>query len=88
MRDVRLSGREVAVVRALGFAEAMLGAEILDATRMELEDASDTLNGLIAAGLVETIPYSEQIDMAEMPAIAFEVNPAYVHELRQAIAHR
>lgn len=66
----------------------MLGCEILDTTRMELEDASDTLNGLIAAGLVETIPYSEQIDMAEMPATAFEVNPAYVHELRQAIAHR
>jgi hypothetical protein len=88
MRDVRLSGREAAVVRALGFAESMLGAEILDMTHMELEDASDTLNGLIAAGLVETIPYSEQIDMAEMPAIAFEVNPAYVHELRQAIARR
>jgi hypothetical protein len=88
MREVRLSGREVAVVRALGFAESMLGAEILDTTHMELEDVSDTLNGLIAAGLVETIPYSEQIDMAEMPATAFEVNPAYVHELRQAIAHR
>jgi hypothetical protein len=88
MREVRLSGREVAVVRALGFAESMLGAEILDATRMELEDASDTLNGLIAAGLVETIPYNEQIDMAEMPATAFEVNPAYVHELRRAIVHR
>jgi hypothetical protein len=88
MRDVRLSGREAAVVRALGFAESMLGAEILDITHMELEDASDTLNGLIAAGLVETIPYSEQIDLAEMPATAFEVNPAYVHELRQAIARR
>lgn len=88
MRDVRLSGREVAVVRAIGFAESMLGAEILDSTHMELEDAGDTLNGLIAAGLVETIPYSEQVDLAEMPAIAFEVNPAYVHELRQAIAHR
>jgi hypothetical protein len=88
MREVRLSGREVAVVRALGFAESMLGAEVLDSTHMELEDVSDTLNGLIAAGLVETIPYSEQIDMAEMPATAFEVNPAYVHELRQAIAHR
>ncbi len=88
MRDVRLSGREVAVVRAIGFAESMMGAEILDATRMELEDAGDTLNGLIAAGLVETIPYSEQVDLAEMPALAFEINPAYVHELRQAIAHR
>jgi len=88
MREVKLSGREVAVVRAIGFAESMLGAEILDSTHMELEDASDTLNGLIAAGLVETIPYSEQIDLAEMPATAFEVNPAYVHELRQALARR
>lgn len=88
MRDVKLSGREAAVVRAIGFAESMMGAEILDSTHMELDDVGDTLNGLIAAGLVETIPYSEQIDLAEMPATAFEVNPAYVHELRQAVARR
>jgi hypothetical protein len=88
MREVKLSGRELAVVRAIGFAESMLGAEILDSTHMELEDAGDTLNGLLAAGLVETIPYSEQVDLAEMPATIFEVNPAYVHELRQAVARR
>ena len=88
MRDVRLSGREAAVVRAVGFAESMLGAEILDATKMELEDVSDTLNGLIAAGFIESIPYCEQIDMAEMPSTCFEVNPAYVHELRLAISRR
>jgi hypothetical protein len=88
MRDVKLSGREAAVVRAIGFAESMLGAEILDFTRMEPEDVGDTLNGLIAAGFVETIPYAEQIDLAEMPSTAFEVNPAYVHELRNAIARR
>ena len=88
MRDIKLSGREAAVVRAIGFAESMLGAEILDSTRMELEDVGDTLNGLIASGFVETIPYAEQVDLAEMPATAFEVNPAYVHELRLAIARR
>jgi len=88
MRDIKLSGREAAVVRAIGFAESMLGAEILDSTRMEPEDVGDTLNGLIAAGFVETIPYAEQIDLAEMPTTAFEVNPAYVHELRVAIARR
>ncbi len=38
MRDIKLSGREAAVVRAIGFAESMLGAEILDSTRMEPED--------------------------------------------------
>jgi hypothetical protein len=88
MRDIKLSGREAAVVRAIGFAESMLGAEILDSTRMEPEDVGDTLNGLIAAGFVETIPYAEQVDLAEMPSTAFEVNPAYVHELRTAIARR
>src|SRR5207247_5218868 len=75
MRDIKLSGREAAVVRAIGFAESMLGAEILDSTSMEPEDVGDTLNGLIAAGFVETIPYAEQVDLAEMPSTAFEVNP-------------
>jgi hypothetical protein len=55
---------------------------------MELEDVTDTLNALIAAGFVESIPYHEQVQMAEMPAIAFEVNPAYAHELRRAISRR
>lgn len=88
MREIRLSGRELAVVRAIGFAESMLGAEILDYTRMQPEDVGDTLNGLMAAGLVESIPYSEQVDLAEMPTIAFEVNPSYVQELRVALHRR
>jgi hypothetical protein len=88
MREIKLSGREAAVVRAIGFANPMLGAEILDATRMEAEDVGDTLNGLIAAGLVETVPYSEEVDLAEMPVTAYEVNPAYSQELRLALVRR
>ena len=85
MRAIKLTGREATVVRAIGFTETAIGAEIQDATRMELEDVTDTLNGLIAAGLVESIPYYEEVQLAEMPATAFEVNPAYVQELRKAI---
>jgi DNA-binding MarR family transcriptional regulator len=88
MRAIKLTGREMSVVRAMGFTESMLGAEIQDSVNMELEDLTDTLNGLIAAGFVESIPYSEDVQMAEMPATAFEVNPAYVHELREAIIRR
>jgi hypothetical protein len=88
MRAIKLTGREMSVVRAMGFAEAMLGAEIQDVVNMELGDLTDTLNGLIAAGFVESIPYCEDVQMAEMPATAFEVNPAYVHELREAIIRR
>jgi hypothetical protein len=53
MRDIKLSGREAAVVRAIGFAESMLGAEILDSTRMEPEDVGEDLvqRGHVDVGL-------------------------------------
>lgn len=85
MRCIKLTGRESTVIRAIGFTESMLGAEIQDFTRMELEDVTDALNGLMAAGFVESIPYCDEVQLAEMPVTAFEINPAYVHEIRQAI---
>jgi hypothetical protein len=88
MRHVKLSGREASVVRAIGFTESMLGAEIHDTTHMEIEDMADTLNGLLAAGFLECVPYNDQVQLAEVPVTSFEINPAYVHELRQALVHR
>jgi DNA-binding MarR family transcriptional regulator len=88
MRVIRLSGREASVVRAIGFSEAALGSEIQDVTRMELEDVTDVLNSLIAAGFVESIPYTEEVDRAELPATSFELNPAYSHQLKNAIRMR
>ena len=88
MRNIKLSGREASIVRAIGFAESILGTEIQDTTHMEPEDVTDVLNSLLAAGFIESVPYSEEVQMAEMPVTAFEVNPAYVHELRQALARR
>jgi hypothetical protein len=85
MRSIKLTGREATVVRAIGFTESMLGAEIQDFTHMELEDVTDTLNGLMAAGFVESVPYCEAVQLAEMPVTAFEINPAYVHDLKHAI---
>jgi DNA-binding MarR family transcriptional regulator len=85
MRQIRLTGREATVVRAIGFAEPMLGSEIQDYTRMEGEDVTDTLNSLMAAGFVESIPYSEEIQLAEMPVTQFEVNPGYVQGLKDAL---
>ena len=85
MRCIKLTGREVTVVRAIGFTDSMLGAEIQDFTRMEMEDVTDILNGLMSAGFVESIPYCEEVQLAEMPVTAFELNPSYVHELKEAI---
>jgi hypothetical protein len=88
MRNIRLSGREATIVRAIGFTEAMMGAEIQDSTHMAVEDVTDTLNSLMSAGFVETIPYHDEVQIAEMPVTAFELNPAYTHELKQALYRR
>jgi len=85
MRNIKLTGREASVVRAIGFTESMLGAEIQDYVRMEIDDVTDTLNSLMSAGFVESIPYYEEVQLAEMPVTAFELNPAYVHQLKEAL---
>ena len=42
----------------------------------------------LAAGFAECVPYREQIEMAEMPVTSFEINPAYVQQIRQALVRR
>ncbi len=86
MRRIKLSGRERAVLKAIGFAEGASGAEVLEQTQMPPDDLVDVLNALLAAGYAESKPYREQVGVAEMPATTFEVNPGYVHELRTTMA--
>lgn len=88
MRKIKLTGREVSIVRAIGFTETVMGAEIQDATHMEGDDITDTLNGLMSAGFVECVPFVEEVQLAEMPVTAFEVNPAYSFELKEALTSR
>jgi hypothetical protein len=88
MRQIKLTGREATIVRAIGFTEAMMGAEIQDNAHMDGEDVTDTLNSLMSAGYVESVPFYEEVQLAEMPVTAFEVNPAYATELKQALFRR
>ena len=86
MRRIKLSGRERAVLKAIGFAEGAPGTELVEHTQMPTEDLTDVINALLGAGYVESKPYREQVTEAEMPATQFEVNPGYVHELRESMA--
>jgi hypothetical protein len=88
MRHIKLSGREATVVRAIGFTEAMMGAELQDVCHMDSDDVTDTLNSLMSAGFVESVPYYDEVQLAEMPVTAFELNPAYANDLRQALYRR
>ncbi|MEP6685632.1 MAG: hypothetical protein ABJB22_02545 [Verrucomicrobiota bacterium] len=85
MREINLTGREASVIKALGFTESKLGNEIQDYTQMQIDDVTDTLNGLISAGFVDSIPFAEEVQLAEMPVTAFELNPSYAQELKLAI---
>ena len=86
MRRIKLSGRERAVLKAVGFGDGALGSELAEHTQMPPDDLIDVINALLAAGYVESKPYREQTNSAEMAATVFEVNPGYVHELRTTMA--
>ena len=88
MRQIKLTGREASIVRVLGFEESMMGADIQDVTHMDIEDVADTLNSLMSAGFIESVPFYDQVELAQVPVTAFELNPAYAQELRKAIYRR
>jgi DNA-binding MarR family transcriptional regulator len=84
IRKIKLSGREAAVIRSIDFTSHTPGQEIRDRTQMDVEDLVDVVNGLMDAGFVETHPSSESVALEAFVTTMFEVNPAYVHDLRAA----
>ena len=85
MREIRLSGREVLVVRILGFALGQTGAELMENTKLDAEQLGDVLNGLISAGYVESVPYTETVTPESLLGMTFETNPSFAHELKMSI---
>ncbi len=89
MKQIRLSGREVAVIRSLGFGLAVSGTELLENTRIAIDDLSDVLSGLMEVGYVESTPFAERTSPEALPTTEYEVNSAYTHELKAALGlHR
>ncbi len=88
MKEIKLSGRERAVIRAIDFTTGTLGADILARTNIQAEDLVDVLNGLIGSGYAEVVPYAENTTMEQMPEALFEVNPSYALDLKEALLKR
>ena len=85
MKQIRLSGREAAVIRSLGFGLAVPGDELLENTRLAADDLSDVLSGLMEVGYVESTPFAERTTPEALPTTEYEVNSAYAHELKAAL---
>ena len=85
MKTIKLSGREIAVLRAIDFATGTPGDEVMDRTKIPPDELVPVVNGLLQVGYVETNPPCEVLGMEELPGIVLDVNPSYVHELREAM---
>jgi hypothetical protein len=89
MRVLKFSGREASVIRAIDFATGTSGAEILLKTRIDAQEALDILNSLLDVGYVETNPAQQtHVERKAFYHMMFEVNPAFVHELKKALVRR
>lgn len=88
MREIKLSGREQAVIRSIDYAAGSLGSEIHTRTQIEPADLADLLHSLCDIGYLEPAPYTEQIHFGNYAALRFEVNPAYAQELKLALRRR
>lgn len=85
MKQIKLSGREQAVLRAIDFSTGSTGAEIGATTHIEPDELADILNGLCAVGYVEVFPSAERVTEESCAAARFEVNPSYALDLKTAL---
>jgi hypothetical protein len=85
MRQIKLSGREQAVIRSIDYATGTPGAEIQTRTQIEASDLADLLHSLCDIGYLEPTPYTEQIHFGNYATLRFEVNPSYAQELKAAM---
>ena len=86
MKQLRFSGRETSILRAIDFANGSMGAEILVKTKLDAEEAMDILNSLLDAGYIETNPpQQEHVKIEQFHRLMYEVNPAFAHDLKKAM---
>ena len=86
-REIKLNGRELAVMRTIGFGLGVSGTEILERTNIEPDDLHALLSTLLDIGYIETTTMKEHVTLEEMPATLFEINPSYATELKNAMRH-
>jgi len=85
MKQIKLSGREQAVLRAIDYATGSTGTEIFERTQIDTSDLADVLNGLYDVGYVEAFPPVEPITYLNYAATRFEINPSYALQLKAAM---
>lgn len=84
-RQIKLNGRELGVLRAIGFGLGVNGTELHERTQIAPEDLCDVLNTLLDIGYVETTSMKNSVGLIDYAAENFEINPSYVTDLKEAM---
>lgn len=85
MRQIKLSGREQAVIRSIDYASGSTGGDIATRTQIEPADLADLLHSLCDIGYLEPTPYTEMINFANYKDLRFDVNPSYALDLKASM---
>ena len=93
MRQIKLVGRELTVVRAIEH-QGSTGQALYERTNIEPQDLLDILNALYELGYVEAylegqhLPHMEPVKMADLNSARFEINPSYYLEIKKVLILR
>ena len=84
-KEIRLTGREGAVLRAVGFGLGITGTELVERLQMDGDELVDVVNALLDSGYLETTSMRERVEAGDLASESFEVNPSYVGDLKEAM---
>jgi hypothetical protein len=87
-RQIKLNGRELSLLRAIGFGLGITGAELQERMAMSADELVDVLNTMLDAGYVEAASMKEQTTLADFATDSFELNPAFTSDLKEALKRR
>lgn len=91
MKQIKLTGREMAAIKAIDYATGSTGAEIAERTHIEETELLDLLNGLSEVGFLEAyaigseLPLTKQVPPEAFASARFEINPSYALQLKEAM---
>lgn len=85
-REIKLSGGEITMLKAIGLGGSTLGGKMLieRSNLMEPAEFMDMLSGLMDMGYVLSNKVNVH-NMVDVESAGFRVNPAHVQDLKEAI---
>ncbi|MEK0449559.1 MAG: hypothetical protein RL088_1827 [Verrucomicrobiota bacterium] len=87
-RQIKLNGRELALLRTIGFGLGVTGEELQERMAMMPDELVDILNTMLDSGYVEVASMKQQLTVADLSTETFELNPAFTTDLKEALKRR